>query len=573
MAPHGAAAEAGASGFMCSFPLINGTYACENAYVMNKMRAEYGFKGSIVPDFPNAQHSVAAALTAGCDACSTTYGGTTLQAEVAAGRVSTATLDQMIYSRVVSSFRIGLTDNPPAGAPNSDDVRSDAHNRVTRELAADGAVLLKNRHRGLPLSNHARSIAVIGPSASAAPITDISGAGYVPPAAGAVVTPLQGIQDRAPAGTTINYAQGAAPVGQQPSTAELPALGTDFTATYFGTPDWSGPAVLTQVEHGVRLDGGIPNDAVAPGASNGAGGTIKINGWSVRYTGSFTVPTTGTYVFSIGNGGETRLSIDGAPVAHTNGGQFGYATQVAQRLRAGRVVTLRLDYTPRDAAVGIIPPRLLPLEVAPTIKIGPYVHLGMVGPDTATSGTVASPDALIADAVAKARASEVAVVFVSESEGEGVDRSTMELPGAQDALVEAVARANRHTIVVLNTGGAVAMPWLDDVKSVLEMWYPGDQFGRAAADLLFGDAEPGGRLPITWPASERQGPGQTPRDVAGRARPEHDEPHLVDRKVQRGRERRLPLLGRVPPEAAVPVRVRAELREGPLRPPVDHPAP
>ena len=102
MAPHGAAAEAGASGFMCAFPLINGTYACENAYVMNKMRDEYGFRGSIVPDFPNAQHSVAAALTAGCDLCSPTYGGTTLEAEVAAGRVTVATLDRMIFNVVVS---------------------------------------------------------------------------------------------------------------------------------------------------------------------------------------------------------------------------------------------------------------------------------------------------------------------------------------------------------------------------------------------------------------------------------------------------------------------------------------
>ena len=318
----------------------------------------------------------------------------------------------------------------------------------------------------------------------------------MPPAPGAVVTPLQGIQDRTPAAMTINYAQGAAPVGQQPNTAELPVLTsatqptlrtapdggqTGFTATYFGTPDWSGPAVLTQVEDGIRLDGGIPNDAVAPGASNGDGGTIKINGWSVRCSGVFTVPTTGLYAFSIANGGETRLYIDGELSSRTNGGQFGYTTQYAQRLEAGEVVSLRLDYTPRDAAVGIIPPRQLPLEVAPTIKIGPWVHLGMVGPDTATDGTTAAPDALIADAVAKAKASDVAVIFVSESQGEGVDRSTMDLPGAQDQLVAAVARANPRTIVVLNTGGAVAMPWLDRVESVLEMWYSGDQFGRCAS--------------------------------------------------------------------------------------------
>jgi beta-glucosidase len=139
----------------------------------------------------------------------------------------------------------------------------------------------------------------------------------------------------------------------------------------------------------------------------------------------------------------------------------------------------------------------------------------MAGPDTPTSGTVAAPDALIADAVAAARKSSVAVVFVGESNGEGVDRSTLGLPGAQDELIEAVARANPNTVVVLNTSGPVLMPWLHDVKGVLEMWYPGDQFGRSVADMVFGDAAPGGRLPETFPASEHQGPGQTPTTYPG----------------------------------------------------------
>jgi hypothetical protein len=106
-------------------------------------------------------------------------------------------------------------------------------------------------------------------------------------------------------------------------------------------------------------------------------------------------------------------------------------------------------------------------------------------------------------------------VFASEASGEGVDRATLALPGAQDRLIDAVASANPNTIVVLNTGGPVLMPWLGKVKGVLEMWYPGDQFGRSAAALLFGDATPNGRLPQTWPASESQGPGQTPSSFAG----------------------------------------------------------
>jgi beta-glucosidase len=87
-----------------------------------------------------------------------------------------------------------------------------------------------------------------------------------------------------------------------------------------------------------------------------------------------------------------------------------------------------------------------------------------------------------------------------------MDRDSIELPGDQDQLIEAVAAANRHTVVVLNTGGPVLMPWLRDVQGVLESWYPGQTFGTAIAAVLFGDASPGGRLPVTFPANESQGP-------------------------------------------------------------------
>ncbi len=97
-------------------------------------------------------------------------------------------------------------------------------------------------------------------------------------------------------------------------------------------------------------------------------------------------------------------------------------------------------------------------------------------------------------------------MFANDAQGEGMDRNSLELPGDQDQLIEAVAQANRDTIVVLNTGGPVLMPWLHDVQGVLETWYPGQQFGTAIAAVLFGDANPGGRLPVTFPANANQGP-------------------------------------------------------------------
>lgn len=366
-----------------------------------------------------AQHSLAASLTAGCDNCRTPFNGETLQQAVDAGEVPVSTLDRMIYDQVVASFKVGLTDHPPAGPPsNTANVITPAINRVNEHVATDGSVRLKNDGNALPLRSATSSIAVIGPSASAAPIYATPGSAYVPPVPSALVSPLAGIQGRAPSGVAINYAQGAAPIGEQPDAPELPLLTTaseaslksastggspGLKATYFGTPDWSGPAVLTQVENGANLGGGIPNASVAPGASNGHGGTIEINGWSVRHTGTFTPATTGLYDFSVGDGGGAKLYVDGVLRLQNLDGQFGYANQVALHLTAGHMVDLRLDYTPRQAAVGIIPPQMLALEVAPTIKIGPYLHLGMTGPGTASSGTVAAPDALIAGAITAAR--------------------------------------------------------------------------------------------------------------------------------------------------------------------------
>ncbi len=107
-------------------------------------------------------------------------------------------------------------------------------------------------------------------------------------------------------------------------------------------------------------------------------------------------------------------------------------------------------------------------------------------------------------AVAAARRAEVAVVFAGDFNSEAFDRPSLALPGDENALISAVAAANPHTVVVLNTGGPVLMPWLSRVQAVLETWYPGEQDGAAVAALLYGDVDPSGRLPVTFPASDAQ---------------------------------------------------------------------
>jgi beta-glucosidase len=118
-------------------------------------------------------------------------------------------------------------------------------------------------------------------------------------------------------------------------------------------------------------------------------------------------------------------------------------------------------------------------------------------------------------AVAAARQADVAIVKVGDSEAEGSDRKSLALPGNQDALIEAVAHANPHTVVVLNTGAPVLMPWIDDVPAVVEAWYPGEEDGNALAAVLFGDVNPSGKLPVTFPRAEGQVPASTPAQFPG----------------------------------------------------------
>jgi beta-glucosidase len=121
----------------------------------------------------------------------------------------------------------------------------------------------------------------------------------------------------------------------------------------------------------------------------------------------------------------------------------------------------------------------------------------------------------IAAAAAAAKSADVAVVMVGDDETEGKDRPNLSLSGNQDALVEAVAAANPRTVVVLKTGAPVLMPWVNQVPAILEAWYPGEEDGNAVAAVLFGDADPSGKLPVTFPVAAGDVPASTPAQYPG----------------------------------------------------------
>jgi beta-glucosidase len=197
---------------------------------------------------------------------------------------------------------------------------------------------------------------------------------------------------------------------------------------------------------------------------------VSANKWSARWTGTLQAPASGEYTFSLTSDDGSRLFINGVRIID-NWRDQGPTTALGKvTLSAGQAVPIEIDFYQDEG--------------------GDSLGLGWQVP---------GQPSLLSQAVALAESSDVALVFVSDFESEGADLAGIALPAEQDRLIRAVAAANRNTVVVLNTGSAVELPWLDSVKAVLEAWYPGQEDGNAVAALLFGDVNPSGKLPVTFP--------------------------------------------------------------------------
>ncbi len=461
--------ESTADAVMCSYNRLNGPQTCESAALLSDLKAS-GFQGFVAPDFIFAVKDPLAATLAGLDVPALGGPGGRTAAMFTSGQVPAARLDDIVRRTLFAMFDSGAFDDPlgPAAA----NVSTPEHQALATQVSAGGMVLLRNERHALPLGGRRlRSIAVIGPSGDDA-VYISGGSSAVTPAPGATITPLAGIRARAGSGVDVTAAQGS--LGDVPLTTPVPADGAGFAASYWNNGDFSGAPALTRTDPAVDL----------AGAPAGVGPL-----WSARWTGTVTPSESGLYRFSLLQAGLATLWVDGRRVgpAYREGVQFlagpRYPMQAAVRLTAGQPVSIRLDYS------------------SSAQLFGAQVHLAWQPPSA--SGIPAAVEA--------ARHADAAVVLANDAQGEGMDRTSLALPGDQDELIDAVAAVNRRTIVVLNTGGPVLMPWLHRVEGVLQAWYPGQQFGAALASVLFGDSDPGGRLPITFPAGDDQGPAPPTR--------------------------------------------------------------
>ena len=510
MLPFALAVQDGQVGsVMGAYNKMNGVYSCENRHLLTDiLKQQLGFQGWVMSDY-GATHSTVEAANAGLDQemPSAKFFGDQLLSATQTGQVSLATLDDKVQRMLRTMFALGLFEYPVQFRP----LPVEEHGKLAREIAGKGIVLLKNAAGLLPLSSQElRSVAVIGGDAD----HNITGGGSSLVKPTYLVSILEGIRHRVSESVRVEYAAGV-----DPATAADLLPGPPLVPSSVLTPTGSGPEVhglhaeywtnthfegepkLVRTDRQVALNLGFFNYSIFNASSLTTPEEFN-NAISVRWTGSITAPTTGEYTLSLTHLGTARLFLDGRLLIDDPGSTLG-TQSVTLQLVADQPHTLRIDYA-ADRPEQYAP---TPGELSTAGLIGSKVRLGWEHPADAI------PSAM-QEAAALAARSDVAVVVVRDYRSEHADLPSLTLSNEQDLLVQTVVAANPRTIVVLATGGPVLLPWLEQVPAVLESWYGGQEMGNALADILFGDVNPSGKLPVTFPRSDHDTPVSSPEQYA-----------------------------------------------------------
>ncbi len=477
-----------AQSIMAAYNALNGVPCCCNPWLLTDLlRGEWGFEGSVVSDcngiddiYKNHRYAsgideaIALAVNAGLDLECGDLFKNHLSRVVKNGLISEATIDKAVGRLLLGRFRLGLYD-PPERVPYSkismQVVDSPQHRQLARQTARKAMVLLKNNGGLLPLDQRkVRSIAVIGPNADTTQLGGYTG-GY-----SYAVSPLEALRERL-GEARLFYEKGCA---IQPQLPVIPAAllsppqgtGTErgLLGEYFNNLTFSGKPVLTRIDSSLDFDWGRTSPHAA----------VHSDTFSVRWTGRFTAPVSGRYYLSAHFDDVVRIYFDGRQVMNKSLNRNAATQIVILELESGRRYDLRIEYVE-------------------------YWYKSAMR----LCGGAADPRQFQA-AVDAARKADVALVFLGTDlsvENEGVDRSDLNLPGIQDDLVQAVLQANPRTVAVLQNGSALSITRLHDtVPAILEAWFPGEEGGHAIADVLFGDYNPAGRLPLTFYRSVEQLP-------------------------------------------------------------------
>jgi len=456
--------EAHVGAIMDSYNLTNGLHMTQNGYLnTDVVKKEWGFTGVIMSDWTSTYDAVAAA-NGGLDLempSGKLMNRATLIPAVQAGKVSEATIDDKIRRILRTAIQFGWLDRDQTDV--STPLLNVAGKQVALEAARSGMVLLKNDGNLLPLEKgNIKSIAVIGPDAYPA---QPGGGGSAEAKPFTPVSYLEGIVNYMGGSAKVYYARGIPELDEISKHMEFTTLATGgergLKKELFNNPDLSGQPAVVQTDKYVHYE-----------AARGADGAD--NDVSMRWTGFFTPSAPGEFLAFVqgpGENGGYRLFIDNRLVLDNWKQWYAFVGEAPVALTAG-AHQVELDY---------------------------YVTSGW-GKTTANLGIVQPETLVTAEAKALAARADAVIVapgFDPASEGESGDR-TFRLPPGQDELINQIAAVNKNTIVVMTSGGGVDMTaWIDRVPALLEAWYPGQEGGTALAQLLFGEFNPSGRLPIS----------------------------------------------------------------------------
>jgi beta-glucosidase len=529
--------EGGAQSVMCAYNRVDGAPACSNPPLLEAiLRKQWGFSGYVVSDCgaigdiylhhkfaPTPELGVAKAVQAGTDLnCGVEYDA--LLPAVKQGKLRESDIDQAARRLFTARFRLGMFDPPSmvkyAQIPLSVN-DSPAHRQLALEAARKSIVLLKNDNHALPLSKSLKTIAVIGPDADDLDV--LTGNYNGDPSA--PVTPLAGIKRKLP-NARIIYARGSDLAVNMPNFETIPssALFTSnaanrragLTGEYYATSNFDGkqhqPRELTYPNSG-KMVGEVPKDPkplftrVDPqvdfhwldGAPRAG---MNDDDFGVRWTGYLAAPVTGTYQLGAIGMNAFELYLDGKRIVDFNNIHERSYRYEEVKLEAGKLYAIRLDYHEflNDADIALVWSR------------------------------PANPAALWNEAEAAVKAADSVILVLGLSprlEGEemkvpvegfsGGDRLSLDIPRTQQQLMERVAALGKPTTLVLMNGSAVSVNWArDHIPAIVEAWYPGEEGGAALADVLFGDYNPAGRLPVTFYKSAEQLPPFTDYNMKGR---------------------------------------------------------
>ena len=513
--------QAHAQSVMCAYNSIEGAPACANTMLLrDHLRTAWNFDGYVVSDCaavadiytghhyaPDMPHAASAAVKAGTDLeCGYREGQAfpSLVDAVHQGLIKESEIDMALRRVFLARFKLGMFDPPSSfayGQIPMSEVNSPEHRQLSLHAARESMVLLKNQVRTLPLKSDIGRIAVVGPTAEL--VQSLQGNYNGPPPD--PIYPLVGIEKRFRS-AKVAYAQGSTLVDDFAMPIEHTALhpaagsGNGLTGEYFSTPDLSGDPVLTRVDRNINFNW----DKVVPVSG------LARNNFSVRWSGSFTPPAPGeyrlgvrmNYCYACENAEGFRLYLDNKLLIESGG-------KTPER---GEVIESPVSFTDTR-------PHPIRLE---------YLHgTGTAGIDLTWQ---APAEVLREEAVKAAKQSDVIIACVGLSpslEGEempiklagfsGGDRTSIDLPAAQEDLLKAVAATGTPLVVVLENGSALAVNWAEEnASAILEAWYPGEEGGTAIAETLAGDNDPGGRLPLTFYSSLTQLPAFEDYSMRGR---------------------------------------------------------